>query len=61
LNYLNSAIAHSEKPDPTLFDHLGDVHVELKEIEKAREAYSRSLALKPDEKVKQKLDALGIR
>jgi len=60
LNFLNSAIARSEKPDPTLYEHLGDVHLDLKEIDKAREAYGKALAIKPDEKIKQKLDTLGL-
>ena len=61
LSYLNSAIEHTDKPDPTLFDHLGDIHLELKEIDKAREAYGKALAIKPDEKIQQKLEGLRIR
>jgi tetratricopeptide (TPR) repeat protein len=55
---MTKAIQLSKEPDPTLFDHLGDIQAALKEVEKAREAYTRSLAAKPDEKVKQKLDTL---
>jgi tetratricopeptide (TPR) repeat protein len=61
LNFMNNAIAHTEQPDPTLFEHLGDIQLEMKQVDKAREAYSRSLAIKPDEKIKRKLDALGFR
>lgn len=61
LNYINQAITLSEKPDPSLFEHLGDIQLEMKQVDKAREAYSRALALKPDEKIKQKLETLGIR
>jgi hypothetical protein len=55
---MRKAIELSEEPDPTLFDHLGDIEAALKNFDKAREAYTKSLAAKSDEKVKQKLDAL---
>jgi hypothetical protein len=55
---MDRAIARSEKPDPTLFEHLGDIQLGLKHLAGAREAYQKSLALKADDKVKQKLDAL---
>jgi tetratricopeptide (TPR) repeat protein len=58
LEHMNKALAHSENPDPTLYDHLGDIHAELKQIEKAREAYAKALAVKPDEKIQEKLDKL---
>ena len=61
LGYMNRAIAHSKKPDPTLLEHLGDIQVALKKIDQARESYSRSLALKPDDKIKAKLDSLAPR
>jgi tetratricopeptide (TPR) repeat protein len=61
LTYMQRAIARSEKPDPTLFEHLGDIQLGLKEPGRAREAYEKSLALKADDKVKQKLDALAPR
>jgi Tfp pilus assembly protein PilF len=55
---MNKAIQLSKEADPTLFEHLGDIQAALKETEKARDAYTRSLAAKPDEKVKQKLETL---
>jgi tetratricopeptide (TPR) repeat protein len=58
LEPMSKAIQLSKEADATLFDHLGDIQAALKEIEKARESYARSLAAKPDEKVKQKLDTL---
>jgi tetratricopeptide (TPR) repeat protein len=61
LKYMDKAIALSEKPDPTLYDHLGDIHADLKEIDKAREAYAKALAVKPDEKIQQKLEKLTTR
>jgi tetratricopeptide (TPR) repeat protein len=61
LNYINSAVAHSEKPDPALLEHLGDIHLELKQVEQARDAYSKALAIKPDQKIQKKLETLGLR
>ena len=55
---MNKAIQLSEKADPTLLEHLGDIEAALKNFEKAHEAYTKSLAEKSDEKVKQKLDSL---
>lgn len=55
IKWIRKAIEHSDKPDPTLYDHLGDIHAELGEQEKAREAWRKSLDLEPNDKVKQKL------
>lgn len=55
LGYLQQAIALSEEPDPTLFDHLGDTLAALNQPDKAREAWRKSLALQPDEKIEKKL------
>lgn len=55
LGYLLRAIAKAEKPDPTLYDHLGDVYAALKEMDKAREAWAKSLELAPSETIQRKL------
>jgi tetratricopeptide (TPR) repeat protein len=55
---MQQAIQLSEKPDATLLEHLGDIEAALNDVEKARDAYTKSLAVKSDEKVKQKLDTL---
>ena len=44
-----------DEPDPTLFDHLGDIYAALKQPDKAREAWKKSLALEPNEEVKKKI------
>jgi tetratricopeptide (TPR) repeat protein len=44
LPYLLKAIEQSKEPDPTLYDHLGDVYAELKQSEKARETWEKSLS-----------------
>jgi len=53
--WMQKAIERSDKPDPTLYDHLGDIHAELGEPAKAREAWRKSLDLESNDKVKQKL------
>lgn len=58
IGYLQKAVAHSAKPDPTLFDHLGDAYAAAKEFDKAREAWAKSVEIEPNENVQKKLDAL---
>jgi len=57
LDWLRKAVAHTEEPDATLYDHLGDVHAELGEGEPAREAWRKSLEIEPNEAVKKKLES----
>lgn len=57
LEFLLKAVAKSEEPDPTLFDHLGDAYAALKEMDKAHEAWAKSLTLESNETVRKKLDA----
>jgi tetratricopeptide (TPR) repeat protein len=61
LTWMQKAIAHSEEPDPTLYDHLGDIYLELNKMDLARDAYSKALAVKPDDKIKAKLEKLTTR
>jgi tetratricopeptide (TPR) repeat protein len=58
LPWLEKAILHSEEPDATLYDHLGDIHAELGNLQQAREAYLRSLEIEEDETIRRKLDTL---
>ena len=58
LGYLLQAVAKLEAPDATVYDHLGDVYAALKEMDKAREAWAKSVAAEPNDKVQQKLDAI---
>jgi len=57
LDYLLQAIKHSEEPDPTLYDHLGDVYAALKHEDEARAAWRKSLSIEANEEVKKKLEA----
>jgi len=44
--------------DPVVYDHLGDVYFKTNSFDKAKEAWTKSIGLKPDEKVKAKLQLL---
>jgi len=54
--WMQKALANIEEPDPTLYDHLGDIHQALKEPAKAREAWKKSLELEANEDVRRKLN-----
>ena len=47
----------SEEPDATVYDHLGDIYAALNQMEKAREAWRKSLSVEPNDVVKKKLEA----
>jgi tetratricopeptide (TPR) repeat protein len=59
LTWILKAIEHNEEQDATLYDHLGDIHAALNQPDKAREAWRKSLAIDPNEKVEKKLKAPG--
>jgi len=58
LGYLLSSIQKSEEPDPTLFEHLGDVYAALGQRDKAKEAWKKSLELEPNPGITLKLQEL---
>jgi Flp pilus assembly protein TadD len=51
------ALKFAEKPDPTLYDHLGDIHAALGEPDQAREAWRKSLELEPNDAIRKKLES----
>ena len=57
LPYLLKAVQLSTEPDPSLYDHLGDIYAALKEPAKAREAWQKSLSLEANETIRKKLEA----
>ena len=57
LDYIRKAIELSGEPDPTVFEHLGDIYSALNEADKAREAWRKSLSLEANDEVRKKLDA----
>jgi len=54
--HLLKAAASQDEPDATIYDHLGDAYAALKEMDKAREAWAKSLSLGASDAVKRKLD-----
>jgi tetratricopeptide (TPR) repeat protein len=56
LPWLEKAIAHTDEPDATLYDHLGDVHAALGDLEQARAAWRKALGIEPTEALRRKLE-----
>ncbi len=57
VEYLLKAVAATaEEPDATIYDHLGDAYAGLKDMDKARAAWAKSLSLEATDAVKKKLD-----
>jgi tetratricopeptide (TPR) repeat protein len=61
LPYALKAAELSEKPDATVDDHIADIYAALKQLDKAREFWRKSLALEPNEEVRKKLDTSGAK
>ena len=59
LPYALKAAELSEKPDATVFEHIGDIYDALKQPEKAREAWRKSVSLEPNEAVSKKIESSG--
>jgi tetratricopeptide (TPR) repeat protein len=57
LPYLEKSAAKLTQPDATVYDHLGDVYAALNQMDKARAAWAKSLAVESSEAVHQKLEA----
>ena len=61
LPYAIKAAELTEEPDAVLYDHLGDIYSALKQPEKAREAWRKSLALESNEEIRKKLESGGAK
>jgi len=59
LEPIRKAVELNDEPDATLFDHLGDVYSELRENDKAREAWNKALKIEPNKEIEKKLKATG--
>ncbi len=57
MEYLLKAIAKLDNPDATVYDHLGDAYAAAKALDKARDAWAKSVSIEPNETVQKKLDA----
>jgi len=56
LEQMLKAEKFSPKPDATLYDHLGEIYSALKQHDKAREAWKKSIAVERSDEIKNKLD-----
>jgi len=59
LPYALQAAQLSEQPDATVYDHIGDIYAALHDLNNAREAWRKSLALEASDQVKKKIDGGG--
>lgn len=59
LPYALKAAELTEEPDATVYEHLGDIYTALKQAEKAREAWRKSLTVESKEEVRKKLESSG--
>jgi tetratricopeptide (TPR) repeat protein len=59
LPYALKAAELSEEADATLYDHIGDIYAALNQLEKAREAWRKSLTVEKSEEVSKKLESSG--
>ena len=57
LDYEIKAVELAEKPDAILYDHLGDIYAALHQMDRAREAWRKSLAVEPNDQIRQKLES----
>ena len=56
LAYVLKAVELNKDPDATLYEHLGDIYAALSQPEKARDAWTKSLAVEPNDAVRKKLE-----
>jgi len=56
LDFLKRAVETSDKPDATLFDHLGDIYAALGRSSEAKDAWRKSLDVEPNDEIRKKMD-----
>jgi tetratricopeptide (TPR) repeat protein len=56
LGWIEKAVEHTEEPDATLYDHLGDIHQAVGHAEAAKEAWRKSLKVESNPAIQRKLD-----
>ncbi len=57
LTFIQQSVDHSEKPDGTLYDHLGDILSALGRHDQARKEWQKALGLEPSDEIRKKLEA----
>jgi tetratricopeptide (TPR) repeat protein len=58
LDWQLKALIHIDEPDSTLYEHLGDIYLALKQVPQAREAWEKALKIEPTDEIRKKLQAL---
>jgi tetratricopeptide (TPR) repeat protein len=56
LDYILKAVELTKEPDATLYDHLGDIYAALNDMDKARDAWRKSLSVEKSDAVQKKLE-----
>lgn len=56
---IQAALKHTEEPDATLYDHLGDIQSALGQPKAAVEAWRKSVEIEDNEKVRKKIEQAG--
>jgi tetratricopeptide (TPR) repeat protein len=56
LPHIEKAIELDKEPDATLYDHLGDIHAVMNDLEKARDAWRKSIKIEPNKDIEKKLE-----
>jgi tetratricopeptide (TPR) repeat protein len=59
IEQLLKAMHNSPEPDATILDHAGDIYAALNQLDNARDSWTKSLSLEPNEKIRQKLERSG--
>jgi tetratricopeptide (TPR) repeat protein len=49
------AVEHTDEPDATLYDHLGDIYSALRQYDDARDAWSKSLKVEANVEIQKKI------
>lgn len=60
LNYELQSIQNSNRPDPAIYDHLGDIYAALNQRIQAANAWQKSLVIEPNQQIQKKLTGLFI-
>ena len=58
LEHVLKAVELSHEPDATLYDHLGDIYAALNQMDKAQDAWQKSLKVESNDQVRKKIEEL---
>ena len=61
LPWMKKAMEHSGDPDPTLWDHLGDIQQAAGDTAQAAISWKKALAIEPNAEIQKKLEGLTMK